>query len=51
MRYEIQTWDEEHQCVRYHSIEDASGHDNARDIVKDLHPEQKVICVTKHEQL
>lgn len=50
MRYEVQTWDEEHQCVRYRSIEDAFDYDDAKNIVKHLHPNEKVICVTKHEQ-
>ena len=45
MTYEVQTWDEEHHCVRYHSVEDAIDYEDARDVIKHLHPEQKVLAV------
>jgi len=45
--YEVQTWDDQHKCVRYHSVYDAIDYEDARDFVAGLHPEQKVISVIR----
>ena len=45
--YSVQTWDDQHKCVRYHSVVDAIDYEDARDVVAHLHPEQKVIAVVK----
>ena len=47
MSYEVQTWDDQHHCVRYHSVVDAIDYDDAEQVVRGLHPEQKVISVIK----
>ena len=47
MSYEVQTWDDQHHCVRYHSVVDAIDYDDAEQVVKGLHPEQKVISIIR----
>jgi hypothetical protein len=47
MTYEVQTWDEEQECVKYYRVEDAIDYDDAKNVIKHLHPEQKVISVVK----
>jgi len=49
MTYEVQTWDDQHKCVRYHSVVDAIDYDDARDFIRGLHPEQNVISVIKRK--
>jgi hypothetical protein len=52
MSYEVQTWDEERKCVRYHSVVDAIDYEDARDFIQGMHPEQKVLAVVKrHERI
>ena len=48
MMYEVQTWDEQHKCVRYHSVVDAIDYEDAAQVIKDLHPGQNVIGVSRH---
>mgnify|MGYP006266333195 CR=1 FL=1 len=50
MTYEVQTWDDKHHCVRYHSVEDAIDYDDARDVIKHLHPDQKLLAVVKRNK-
>jgi hypothetical protein len=45
--YEVQTWDDQHKCVRFHSVTDAIDWDDAEQVVKGLHPEQKVISIIR----
>lgn len=45
--YEVQTWDDQHKCVRFHSVVDAIDWDDAEQVVKGLHPEQKVISIIR----
>ena len=47
MRYEVQTWDDQHKCVRFHSVVDAIDYEDAEHVVRGLHPEQKVISVIR----
>lgn len=47
MTYQVQTWDEEHKCVRYHSVVDAIDYEDARDVIAHTFPEQKVIAVVR----
>lgn len=47
MSYEVQTWDDQHKCVRFHSVVDAIDYDDAEQVVKGLHPEQKVISIIR----
>jgi len=51
MTYSVQTWDDQHKCVRYHTVVDAIDYEDASEVVKHLHPEQKVIAVTKHHAI
>ena len=46
MTYKVVTWDEQHKCTRYHEVVDAIDHEDAEQVVKDLHPEQKVLGTT-----
>ena len=46
MTYKVVTWDEQNKCTRYHEVADAIDYDDAEQVVKDLHPEQKVLGVT-----
>ena len=46
MVYTVITWDHEHNCTRYHEVVDAIDYDDAEDVIKGLHPEQKVLGVT-----
>ena len=46
MVYNVITWDEQHKCTRYHEVVDAIDHEDAEQVVKDLHPEQKVLGTT-----
>ena len=46
MTYKVVTWDSQHNCTRYHEVVDAIDYDDAEDVVKHLHPEQKVPGVT-----
>ena len=46
-RYEVQTWDDQHKCVRFHSVVDAIDYEDAAQVVRGLHPEQNVISVIK----
>ena len=50
MAFEVQTWDEQHHCVRYHSVVDAIDYEDAHDFVQSLHPDQKVISVIKRNE-
>jgi len=47
MGFEVQTWDDQHKCVRFHSVYDAIDYEDAEQVVRGLHPEQKVISVIK----
>ena len=49
MSYEVQTWDDQHKCVRFHSVYDAIDYEDAHDFVTGLHPEQKVISVIRRK--
>ena len=49
--YSVQTWDDQHKCVRYHSVVDAIDYEDAAQVVKDLNPGQKVIGVTRHRAI
>ena len=50
MTYSVQTWDEQHHCVRYHTVVDAIDYEDAAQVVRGLHPEQNVISVVKHNE-
>jgi hypothetical protein len=47
MMYEVQTWDEQHHCVRYHRVVDAIDYEDAAQVIRGLHPEQNVIGVVR----
>jgi hypothetical protein len=44
--YQVQTWDDEFKCVRYHSVVDAIDYDDAADVVKGLYPNERLLGVT-----
>ena len=44
--YKVVTWDEENKCTRYHDVVDAIDHEDAEQVIKHLHPEQKVLGTT-----
>ena len=46
MMYQVQTWDDQHKCVRYHSVADAIDYEDARDVIKGLYPDQRLLGVT-----
>ena len=46
-KYEVQTWDEQHKCVRFHSVVDAIDYEDAEQVVRGLHPEQKIISIIR----
>ena len=37
MRYEVQTWDDQHKCVRFHSVVDAIDYEDADLLLLVLH--------------
>lgn len=45
--YKVQTWDEEHKCVRYHEVADAIDFDDAEQVVKGFHPGQPILSIVK----
>lgn len=47
MTYEVQTWDAEEYCVNYHMVADAIDYEDARDVIQEQYPDQKVIAVVK----
>jgi len=47
--YKVQTWDEQHKCVRFHEVWDAIDYDDAASVVKGLHPEQKIMSIIKEK--
>ena len=47
MSFEVQTWDDIHKCVRYHLVADGIDWDDAEQVVRGLHPEQKIISIIK----
>jgi len=47
LSYEVQTWDDQHKCVRFHSVVDAIDFEDAEQVVKGLHPEQKIISIIR----
>lgn len=49
MTYSVETWDDDHHCVRYHEIVHAIDYEDAEQIVKDLHPDQKILSVIKRK--
>lgn len=48
--YSVQTWDEEHNCTRYHEVIDAIDYEDAEQVIRHLHPEQKCLAVVKKQQ-
>lgn len=48
--FEVQTWDEQHNCVRYHSVVDAIDYEDAQQVIAHMHPEQKLLAVVKKQQ-
>ena len=46
--YSVQTWDEDQHCVNYHTVYDAIDYDDARYVIQNAYPDQKVIAVVKH---
>jgi len=47
LSYEVQTWDDQHKCVRYHSVYDAIDYEDAAQVIRGIHPEQNVIAVVR----
>ena len=46
MTYSVQAWDDQQKCVFYYDVVDAIDYDDAEQVVKGLHPEQKVLGIT-----
>lgn len=47
MTYSVQTWDSEEWCVNYHDVHDAIDYDDAKQVIEQQYPDQKVIAVIK----
>ena len=47
MEYKVQTWDEEHHTVNYHTVRYAISYEHAKETVEKQYPNQKVIAVEK----
>ena len=43
----VQTWDEQHNCSKFHDVVDAIDYEDAEQVVKGLHPEQKILSVIR----
>lgn len=43
--YVVQTWDDTINCVRDHEVVDAIDCDDAEQVIRGMHPEQKVLSV------
>lgn len=48
--YTVITWDDEHHCTRYHTVLDAVDYDDAEQVIKGLHPEQRLMGITLSKQ-
>ena len=44
--YQVQTWDDEFKCVRYHSVVDAVNYDDAADVIKGMYPGERLLGIT-----
>lgn len=47
MSYTVETWDQDHHCVRYHEVVDAIDFEDAESVVRGMHPEQKILATIK----
>ncbi len=47
MTYEVQTWDQKNHIVNCHLVKDAIDYEDAKDVIDQLHPDQKVIAVIR----
>jgi len=46
MTYQVITWDEQYKCTRYHQVVDAIDYEDAEQVIKHLHPEQRILGST-----
>lgn len=44
--FTVITYDDEHKCTRYHEVVDAIDYDDAEQVVKHQHPEQRLLGIT-----
>ena len=44
--YQVQTWDDEFKCVRYHSVVDAIDYDDAEQVIKHQFPYERLLGTT-----
>ena len=47
MSFEVQTWDDQYKCIRFHLVEDGIDWEDAEQVVRGLHPEQKSISIVR----
>ncbi len=44
--FTVITYDDEHKCTRYHEVADAIDYDDAEQVVKGLHPNERLMGIT-----
>jgi hypothetical protein len=47
MIYEVQAWDDLNKIVMYYTVADVIDYEDARDLIANQHPTQKIISVIK----
>ena len=48
--FTVITYDDEHKCTRYHQVADAIDYDDAEQVVKGLHPNERLMGITYSPQ-
>jgi len=43
MIYQVITWDEQHNCTRYHEVVDAIDYDDAEQVIKHQFPYERLL--------
>ena len=44
--YTVITYDNDHNCTRYHEVVDAIDYDDAEQVVKGLYPNERLMGIT-----
>jgi len=48
--FTVITYDNEHKCTHYHEVADAIDYDDAEQVVKDSHPNERLLGITYSPQ-
>jgi len=43
--YQVQTWDDENKCTRYHDVTDGISVEDAEEYIKHLYPNEKLLAI------